>query len=252
MKIYPAIDLKGGRCVRLRQGVASDETVYGEDPVAMALRWQGMGAEFLHVVDLDGAFAGRPVHTAIVSQLAGALSIPFEFGGGLRTDADALAVLDAGASRAVLGSRAAADPEAAAALAKSAGPERIAVGIDARDGFVQTAGWTETTRLSAEELAARLASLGVRAFVFTDTATDGMMRGPNLKAVSAVAAALSKAAPDATLVASGGVGSPADVAALASLGLANLEGVIVGKALYEDAAPFAEFVASASNPASST
>ncbi len=249
MKIFPAIDLKGGWCVRLRQGVAAEETVYGADPVAMALRWQEQGARFLHVVDLDGAFAGHPVHSGVFSALASALSIPFEVGGGLRTDEDVRTALDAGASRAILGSRAASDPAWAAAVAAKFGPDRIAVGIDARDGFVQVAGWTLTTRRLAVDLARELAALGLRTFIFTDTATDGMMKGPNLRAMAEMADALVESG--ASLVASGGVGSPADIAALAALGRGNLEGVVVGKALYEGAAPLGEFERAATGDARS-
>ena len=128
MKIFPAIDLRGGRCVRLRQGRAEDETVYSDDPVRMALSWQDQGAEFLHVVDLDGAFAGRPVHTALFRELAAALRIPFEVGGGLRTDDDVRAVLEAGAARAILGSRAVSDPDCVARLAGAFGRDRIVAG----------------------------------------------------------------------------------------------------------------------------
>lgn len=241
MKIFPAIDLRRGRCVRLRQGRAEDETVYSDDPVRMALSWQDQGAEYLHVVDLDGAFAGRPVHTDLFRRMADALSIPFEVGGGLRTDDDLRAVLDAGAARAILGSRAVSDPEGVARLAAAFGPDRVVVGVDARDGFVQVAGWTETTRVRATELAAGLAARGVRTFIYTDTATDGMLRGPNLAAMAAMADAVAPA--DGSLVASGGVHAPEDVAALAALGRPNLEGVIVGKALYEKAAPLGAFLA---------
>lgn len=243
MKVFPAIDLRGGRCVRLRQGRAEDQTVYSDDPVATALAWQAGGATFLHVVDLDGAFAGKPVHTEVFRALAAALSIPFEVGGGLRTDEDVRAVLAAGAARAVVGSRAASDPAWAAALAAEHGAERIAAGIDARDGLVQVAGWTQTTALRATDLARDLAGRGLRAFIFTDTATDGMLRGPNLAAMAAMADALAPSG--ARLVASGGVSSPADLAALAALGRANLEGAIVGKALYENPGALPAFLAAA-------
>ena len=243
MKIFPAIDLRGGRCVRLRQGRAEDETVYSDDPVRMALSWQEQGAEFLHVVDLDGAFAGRPVHTDLFRELAAALRIPFEVGGGLRTDDDVRAVLEAGAARAILGSRAVSDPDCVARLAAAFGRDRVVAGIDARDGFVQVAGWTETTRVRAVDLARDLAARGAGTFVYTDTATDGMMQGPNLAAMAAMADAVAPAG--ARLVASGGVHAPSDIAALAALDRPNLEGAIVGKALYEKAAPLAGFLAAA-------
>lgn len=238
MKVFPAIDLKGGRCVRLRQGRADDETVYASDPVAMALDWERQGAEFLHIVDLDGAFEGHPVHTKVFEALSKALSIPFEVGGGLRTDADIRAVLRAGASRAIIGSRAVSDPEGVARLAADLGKDRIVVGIDARDGFVQVSGWTETTRVRATELASCLAGAGIGTFIYTDTATDGMLQGPNLAAMAEMADAVT----GAQLVASGGVHAPEDVRALAALGRPNLEGVIVGKALYEKTASLAAFL----------
>ena len=246
MKIFPAIDLRGGRCVRLRQGRAEDETVYSDDPVRTALSFQEQGATFLHVVDLDGAFAGRPVHTALFRALAAALRIPFEVGGGLRTDGDVRAVLEAGAARAILGSRAVSDPAACARLAAALGADRLAVGIDARDGFVQVAGWTETTRVRAAPLAADLAARGVRTLIYTDTATDGMLQGPNLAAMAEMADAVAPAG--GSLVASGGVHAPADVSALAALGRPNLAGAIVGKALYEKTAPLAAFLAAAEAP----
>lgn len=247
MKVFPAIDLRGGRCVRLRQGRAADETVYAPDPVAAARAWQDAGAEALHVVDLDGAFEGRPVHADVFRALGATLSIPFEAGGGLRTDEAVRAVLDAGAARAVVGSRAASDPDWAAALARSFGAERIAVGIDARDGLVQVAGWTQTTALRAADLARDLAARGVRAFVFTDTATDGMLQGPNLAALAEVADAVAGAG--ARVVASGGFSKPADLAALAALGRANVEGAIVGKALWEDPSLLPAMLAAARAPA---
>ena len=243
MKVFPAIDLRGGRCVRLRQGRAADETVYAPDPVAAALSWQDGGAAALHVVDLDGAFEGRPAHLEVFRALKKALRIPFEVGGGLRTDDDVRAVLAAGASRAILGSRAASDPAWVEALVREHGPARIVAGIDARDGLVQVAGWTETTALRATDLARDLAARGVRTFIFTDTATDGMLQGPNLAAMAAMADALAPSG--AALVASGGVSKPADLAALAALGRPNLEGAIVGKALWEDPASLPAFLAAA-------
>ena len=229
MKIFPAIDLRGGRCVRLRQGRAEDETVYSDDPVRMALSWQDQGAEFLHVVDLDGAFAGRPVHTGLFRELAAALRIPFEVGGGLRTDDDVRAVLEAGAARAILGSRAVSDPDCVARLAAAFGRERVVAGIDARDGFVQTRGWVTTTQVKAVDFAKAVAAIGVKTIIYTDTATDGMLGGPNL----AQMAAICDAAPSCQITASGGVSSPRDVTNLIALAKPNLRAAIVGKALYD-------------------
>ena len=229
MKIYPAIDLRKGRCVRLRQGKAEAETVYGESPVEQALVWEKGGADFLHIVDLDGAFEGHPVHTSLFREFANTLQIPFEVGGGLRTDADVATVLEAGARRVILGSRAVSDPDAVRKLVAEHGAERIVVGIDARDGLVQVAGWTETTSVRALDLAKTLVAAGVRNIIYTDTATDGMLQGPNLRAVTELA----RCVPEAWIVASGGIHAPSDIEALAALQLPNLDGAIIGKALYE-------------------
>jgi phosphoribosylformimino-5-aminoimidazole carboxamide ribotide isomerase len=225
--IFPAVDLKGGRCVRLLQGRADAETVYGDDPVAMARRWVAEGARWLHVVDLDGAFEGRSVQYAIVGRIIEALEIPVQVGGGIRTDEDIQRLVDFGASRVILGTRAWADPEGLGALAARFS-DKLAVGIDSRDGKVQIKGWTETTSLTTVELAQKADALGVKTLIITDTATDGMLQGPNVKALDEVCRAVS-----AGVIASGGVTTPEDVQALKALGHANMIGAIVGKALYE-------------------
>ena len=225
--IFPAIDLKGGRCVRLLQGRADQETVYGQDPVAMAKHWVDQGATWLHVVDLDGAFAGAPVQAELIGRMAAAIRIPVQCGGGLRTDADVQRLLDAGVRRVILGTRAWAEPDTVAALARKFG-DRVAVGIDARDGMVQVRGWTETTNMTAVELARQMASAGVHTLIVTDTATDGMLRGTNAQAIGDVCRAV-----DCKVIASGGVTSVADIRTLRALGEHNLAGAIVGKALYE-------------------
>jgi phosphoribosylformimino-5-aminoimidazole carboxamide ribotide isomerase len=229
LEIYPAIDLKDGKCVRLRQGLADAVTVYSSDPVAMARQWAEAGGDWLHVVDLDGAFAGHPVHYEVIKAMAAAISIPLELGGGLRTDADIRQMLDAGVSRVILGTRACADPQALAALVKLFG-DRIAVGIDARNGRVQVKGWVETTDTLAVDLAVKVAAAGVSTIIYTDTATDGMLTGPNLEGVRVLCQAVK-----AKVIASGGISKCADIAALAALRLPDLDGVIVGKALYEGA-----------------
>ncbi len=228
LTIYPAIDLQQGRCVRLRQGRADDATVYGDDPVAMARHWQAEGAQALHVVDLDGAFQGAPAHANIISRIAADLSIPVQVGGGLRNDEHADLMLSAGVTRVILGTRALADEDAVARLVARYGSERIAVGIDARDGWVQVKGWVETTSVRATDLARRVADLGVATLIYTDTATDGMLAGPNLTAMERLCRAVT-----CNVIAAGGVSNSDDVLALGRLGLANLAGAIVGKALYE-------------------
>ena len=241
--ILPAIDLKNGQCVRLRQGLADQATVYGNDPVAQARDWQAQGAPWLHLVDLDGAFAGHPAHLPVLRAICDALSIPVETGGGLRTDADIDAVLSAGASRAILGTRALENPDTLPALVARFGA-KIAVGIDARNGLVQTKGWTHTSTVPATDLAARCSAAGVATLIYTDTATDGMLTGPNLPAL----AALCDAAPRCAVIASGGVSSAADILAIRSLARPNLAGAIVGKALYERRTSLSDHLAAASQP----
>jgi phosphoribosylformimino-5-aminoimidazole carboxamide ribotide isomerase len=227
MLILPAIDLKDGKCVRLRQGRAEQSTVYGDDPVAMARRWEAEGARYLHVVDLDGAFGGRPAHARVIERIVNAIAIPVEVGGGLRSDDAIRRVLEAGAARAIVGTRAVQGGGTLVALAERFG-ERLAVGIDARDGYVQVDGWVKTTRIRAGELGARAAQAGVGVVIYTDTAQDGMLSGPNLEAMAAMCAAA-----DCSVIASGGISSAADIEALAGLGCGNLAGAIVGKALYD-------------------
>jgi phosphoribosylformimino-5-aminoimidazole carboxamide ribotide isomerase len=242
MLIIPAIDLKDGRCVRLRQGRADDVTAYSDDPVGMARHWVEAGARYLHVVDLDGAFQGHPVHADLVAAIARAIPIPVEIGGGLRTDADIRRMLDGGVARAIIGTRALASPEELRTLAETFGP-RLAVGIDARDGRVQVRGWVETTDVRAADLAKAAEDAGVRTLIYTDTATDGMLRGPNTRAMRALCEAVA-----IDVIASGGVACAADVVALRALGRANLAGVIVGKALYDGAVALPELLAAAGGP----
>ena len=239
--ILPAVDLKGGQCVRLRQGRADDATVYGSDPAAQARDWARQGATWLHVVDLDGAFQGRPAHLDVIGQMVAAAGIPVECGGGLRTDADLEALLARGVRRAILGTRALERADELAALARKYGA-RLAVGIDAREGFVQVKGWTETSRTTAVELARRAAAAGVQTIIYTDTATDGMLRGPNFSGNAEVCDAVG---PGCGIIASGGITTADDVVRLRRLGKANLAGAIVGKALYEGRTTLAELLAAA-------
>jgi phosphoribosylformimino-5-aminoimidazole carboxamide ribotide isomerase len=226
--IIPAIDLKGGKCVRLRQGLAHEETVYSDSPVDMAKQWAKEGGEFLHVVDLDGAFQGKPVHMDVLREICAAINIPVEIGGGIRTDADIEALLATGVCRVILGTRACEHPEALARLVEKFGGGKIAVGIDARAGKVQTKGWVETTDVDAVDLAKQVDQAGVGTIIYTDTACDGMLDGVNAFEMGKICSAVS-----CSVVASGGVSSADDIKRLAALNCANLTGAIVGKALYE-------------------
>lgn len=228
MVILPAIDLKDGKCVRLRQGRAEEVTVYGDDPTAQAKDWAAQGGQELHVVDLDGAFAGTPKHAQVIRRIIEAFGGPVEVGGGLRTPEALNAVIEAGAARAIVGSAALEDPEFLAHAVELYG-DRIAVGIDAKNGLVQTRGWVKTTATLATDLAKAVAQMGVKTIIYTDTATDGMLGGPNLTQMAAIC----DAAPTCQITASGGVSSPFDVANLKALERANLRAAIVGKALYD-------------------
>ena len=228
MIILPAIDLKDGKCVRLRQGRADDVTVYGDDPAEQARDWRTQGGQELHVVDLDGAFAGTPKHAEVIRRIIEAFGGPVEVGGGIRNMETLTSVLEAGATRAIIGSAALDDPEFLSQAVEQYG-ERIAVGIDARDGFVQTKGWVETTKVKAVDLASAVAKAGVKTIIYTDTATDGMLGGPNLSQMAAIC----DAAPTCAITASGGVSSPYDIANLKALERSNLRAAIVGKALYD-------------------
>ena len=225
--IIPAIDLRGGRCVRLRQGRAEDETVFSDDPVATARRWQSQGAVRLHVVDLDGAFAGRPAQTELVRSIIAAIGVPVQVGGGLRDVPAVEAVLEAGARWAVVGTRAALDP---AFLGEVCGAfeDRIIVSVDATDGRVAVDGWRRVLDLDAAALARDAAAAGAAAILYTDIARDGTEVGPNLWSTEVVARAAG-----IPLLASGGVGSLDDIRLLANL--QGVEGVIVGRALYSGA-----------------
>jgi phosphoribosylformimino-5-aminoimidazole carboxamide ribotide isomerase len=225
--IFPAIDLKGGRCVRLRQGRAEDATVYSDDPASMAQHWKKLGAEWLHVVDLDGAFKGQSEHREILRKIA-AVGVPVEIGGGLRTQEAIEAVLADGARRAIIGTIAWEEPHVLEHLIVHFA-ERLVLGIDARDGRVQIKGWTETTDLPATDLARRADAFGIRTIIYTDTATDGMLQGPNCAAMAKLCQSVS-----CDVIASGGVSSVADIRKLRALDCPNLIGAIVGKAIYEN------------------
>lgn len=225
--VYPAIDLKDGVCVRLKRGEMAQATVYAEDPAAQARAWQDAGFEWLHVVDLNGAFEGRSANAAAVAAILDAVSIPVQLGGGIRDMAAIERWLAAGVRRVILGSAAARDPALVRAACR-AFPGRIVVGIDARDGFVATEGWAETTTMRALDLALAFENAGVAAIVFTDISRDGMLAGLNLEQTEDLAWALTT-----PVIASGGVASVADIAAVRARAEAGIEGVIVGRALYD-------------------
>lgn len=223
MIILPAIDIKDGNCVRLYQGDYAQVTTYDTDPVQVALRWQQAGAQWLHVVDLDGASQGAPVIAALIKAICEATSLHVEVGGGMRSLAHIEHILGLGVERVILGTIAITDRTLLLEALKRWG-ERIVVGLDARDGRVAISGWRETSQVTAISLAAELCELGVQRFVYTDIARDSTLRGPNLAALTAMQQAVS-----CPLIASGGVGTLADLHALAETGV---EGVIVGKAIY--------------------
>ena len=228
MILYPAIDIRGGRTVRLAQGDYERETAYDADPVVAARRWEQGGARWLHVVDLDGAREGQPVNLDQVRRIVAAVGLPVQLGGGLRDSAQVERAIEAGAERIVLGTSAVQDPELAEAVAAVHG-DRLVVSVDARGGRVSHSGWTERTTVTPEGLIAELAERGVHRFVFTPVEADGLMEGPALDQLSELAAAT-----QGRLIYSGGVGSLDDLRAIAELELENLEGVIVGRALYEE------------------
>ncbi len=224
--VIPAVDIRGGRCVRLFRGLPEKETVFSEDPVRVARRWQDEGASLLHVVDLDGAFKGSPVNEDVVLRIAGELSIPVEVGGGIRTLDSALVYLEGGVSRVIIGTAAFGAPGLLEELSAELG-ERLAVGVDVRDGRVALAGWTETGDMGPVEAVSMLGEAGVRRVVYTDTARDGTLSGPNFQGIEEVARAST-----APVIASGGVGSLSDVERIAAMSGLGIEGVIIGMALY--------------------
>ena len=226
MQLYPAIDLMSGQAVRLRQGRAEEKTVYSDDPVAVAREWEARGGDWLHIVDLDAAFSGKQTNLELVSRMAGAVRIPVQMGGGVRDEKSIERALAAGVSRVVIGTRAAAGDDFIERAVSRFGGDKIAVGIDARDGMVAVKGWTETTGVSALDLGRQAAAAGVAAIIYTDIATDGMLQGPNLATTSEMVRSVS-----AGIIASGGVSSADDLARLARI--EGLAGAIIGRALFD-------------------
>lgn len=227
MILLPAIDLMDGQVVRLQQGKADQKTVYSNDPVAFAKKWEQQGGDYLHLVDLNAAFSGVSTNLPIVKEIAAAISIPCELGGGIRSLEAAENALNAGVSRIVIGTRAAESIDFVRDLVKTFGSEKIAVGIDAKNGLVSTKGWTELSSLTAHDLARQVSDAGAGTIIYTDIATDGMLQGPNFTELEKLLSFL-----ELNLIASGGVSSEADVRKLATL--PNLYGAIIGKALYDN------------------
>ncbi|MDR2981706.1 MAG: 1-(5-phosphoribosyl)-5-[(5-phosphoribosylamino)methylideneamino]imidazole-4-carboxamide isomerase [Puniceicoccales bacterium] len=228
MIIYPAVDIKDGKCVRLKQGLAHETTTYFSDPAEPARLFAAEGSPWIHVVDLDGAFNGTPRNLDALGRIA-ATGLKVQFGGGLRDAASVEAAIAAGASRVILGTKAAADEGFVAEMVKAHG-SKIAVGIDAKDGLVAVKGWVEVTGHKAVDFAVRMAAVGVRTIIYTDIATDGMLSGPNFVALEQMLLGTT-----ANIIASGGVSRREDIIRLKAMTKthANLDGAIVGKALYE-------------------
>ncbi|MCZ0736018.1 1-(5-phosphoribosyl)-5-[(5-phosphoribosylamino)methylideneamino]imidazole-4-carboxamide isomerase [Phreatobacter sp. AB_2022a] len=227
MRLFPAIDLKEGRCVRLKQGDMNQATVYSDDPAAQARAFEALGFDYLHVVDLDGAFAGKPVNAAAVEAIRRATRFPVQLGGGIRDMKTVEGWLGKGVTRVIIGTAAVRDPDFVRAAAK-AFPGQVAVGIDARDGWVAVEGWAETSTLAAEDLARRFEDAGVAAIVYTNIARDGMLSGIDWDGTIGLADAVA-----IPVIASGGLASMDDVRTLASPRAAKLAGAITGKALYD-------------------
>ncbi|MEM1131000.1 MAG: 1-(5-phosphoribosyl)-5-[(5-phosphoribosylamino)methylideneamino]imidazole-4-carboxamide isomerase [Pseudomonadota bacterium] len=233
MILYPAIDLKDGQCVRLVHGAMESATVFNNDPAAQALAFQKAGCQWIHLVDLNGAFAGEPVNAAAVEGVLAAIDVPAQLGGGIRDMATIEGWLKRGLTRVILGTVAVRDPDLVRQAARTF-PGQVAVGIDARGGMVAVEGWAETTDLTALDLAQRFQDAGVAAIIYTDIDRDGAMQGPNIQATAALARAV-----DIPVIASGGVSSVDDLRALKDCG-APLDGVISGRALYDGRIDVAE------------
>ncbi len=240
MEIWPAIDLRGGKCVRLRQGDYDRETVFGEDPAAMAERWADAGAKYLHLVDLDGAREGQPRNLSTVARILKAVNLTCELGGGIRDERTIRELLDLGLARLVIGTLAIRQPDWFRSVCRQF-PQRLVLGIDARDGMVATDGWLKTSRLAATEVARQFSQEPIAAIIYTDIATDGMLAGPNVEAMAEMQAAV-----ELPVVASGGVTTKEDVARLAEAGLA---GCIIGRALYEGTITLPDALAAAGRSA---
>lgn len=236
MIVIPAIDLKNGNCVRLEQGEMHRDTVFSDNPAEQALKWQEAGAELLHLVDLDGAFAGEPRNKGAIEAIIKALRIPAQLGGGIRDIATIEAYLSLGLSRVIIGTAAQRNPELVVEACKKF-PGKIVVGIDAKNGMVAVQGWAEVTGITAVDLARKFEDCGVSAIIYTDISRDGMMAGPNIEATKALAEAIS-----IPVIASGGVSSLKDIENLMAIEQSGISGAITGKAIYTGAINLSEAI----------
>ncbi len=225
MQLYPAIDMKDGRCVRLTQGLFDNVKVYSEDPGETAKTWVSKGADFLHLVDLDGALAGRSVNEPVIRRILEAVEVPVQVGGGIRNRETAERMLDLGVRRVIIGTRAVKEPEFVKGLVETFGPEKVVVGVDARNGMVAVEGWEKVSQMTALDLCLQMRECGVRHVVYTDISRDGMLSGPNVAATRKLTEETGM-----DIIASGGVSSMEDLQELFDQGIT---GAIIGKALYE-------------------
>ncbi len=225
MQLYPAIDLKDGQCVRLKQGEFKEITVYSQKPEEVAALWQSQGATFLHLVDLDGALAGRSVNDKVIKKIADTVSIPIEIGGGIRSEEAIESMLSLGVTRVIIGTKAVENPEFIRDMVKKFGPDRIVAGVDAKDGMVAVEGWEKISGITASELCNRMKEYGVRHIVYTDISRDGMLSGPNVEYTKRLTEETGM-----DIIASGGMSSMEDLRQLTHAGVC---GAIIGKALYE-------------------
>ena len=237
MIIYPAIDIRGGRCVRLTEGRFDAETVFADDPAQMALKWAGLGAEFLHLVDLDGALAGEGKNVPVIERILKSVNIPVQLGGGIRNLETIEKLLDLGVTRLILGSAAVKNPELVQEACKKY-PGHIAVGIDAKNGEVAIEGWGQGSGVAATELAKKMASFGVETIIYTDISRDGMLSGVNVEATAALARACG-----VPIIASGGVASFEDIRRVKAVEADGVQGCIIGKAIYTGAVDLREALA---------
>ena len=234
MQLYPAIDMKNGQCVRLRQGAFKDITIYSDAPEKVAAHWQEKGASFLHLVDLDGALAGYSVNEEVIRRIADTVSIPIEIGGGIRSKEAVDRMLDLGVRRVIIGTKAAEHPEFLRDMVRTFGEEAIVAGVDAKDGMVAVEGWEKVSSLTARDLCLTMKEYGVRHIVYTDISRDGMLSGPNVEATRKLTEETGL-----DIIASGGVSCMEDLKCLHEAGI---RGAVIGKALYENRIDLAEAV----------